>query len=200
VLRGVHVADGWAVATDSYRITRASLSISGLLGTIPVSLAREWSRHAASGDVFGGGSAVVLESDRTTWHGLLLPGDFPDVTSHFKEPAWALGVERAELRDALRRVAVVGPRDSRVVHVDPGRNGVVLWSEEPQVGRVEAPLAVAGDLDHALCLHAAYLAQAVDGHPEEDMSLQISGGPGLAPVVISGSVVEHLVAQQRFTE
>jgi DNA polymerase III sliding clamp (beta) subunit (PCNA family) len=199
VLRGVHVSDGWASATDGYRIARSRLDFDGSLGVLPPGLIKEWQRFGAHGVVRADGTKVALRFNTTKWSASVLSGDYPNLRAEFSKPStWSLRIDRQGLRDMLRRVAVVGARADRSVHLDPGDGCIQMWSENPEVGRIDARVKIDGGLGVPVCLSLPYLSQAIDGHPAAEGILSVSGAGELAPVIIRTSRVEHLVAQKRY--
>jgi DNA polymerase III sliding clamp (beta) subunit (PCNA family) len=170
VLSGLRLGGGWAVASDGYRLARASFEAAIPPCLPPAHLTTRLLADADSSvDIASDGRSVVFEADGVTWLTPSIEGEYfawetviPSTTSTPER----LEADRDGLLDAVRRVERVGFANSgagftRLVLERQGEGGVVVRADDAEVGDVR--VEVDGELTMAaMAFNASYLSRVLE--------------------------------------
>lgn len=170
ILSGIRLGDGWAVASDGYRLARAPLDPAIPTCLPPAQVAMRILADADAEVALGSnGSEVLFVNREVAWRTPSIEGSYFD-WDRLIPPVSAtperLHADRDELLDAVRRIAKVGFANSgagftRLVLEGGQHGGVVVRAQDAEVGDVWAE--VDGELTLSpLAFNASYLWDALE--------------------------------------
>ena len=202
ILSAVRLGDGWAVASDGYRLASARVDAS-LPACLPPADVLQRLLDDAPGSVGLGsdGRTVVVESDDLSWMTPVVEGEYFPWQGLIPAPETTpeqLRARRAPLLEAVKRVERMGFGGGapfpRVVLQPGGDDRVVVRAEDAEVGEIVDEID--GRLSMpSLAFNAAYLRGALEQYDGEVVTAR-AAGPTKA-VVLEDEVSLQLVMPLR---
>lgn len=178
VLTGVGIVDGWAVCTDSYRLSAVELDTELPSSIIPAHVIEQVLKNTdiGFGLVVDGHRASFFSHGVAVWTTRLIEGQFPDWQRLVGTPSGKFECERADLLGALDQVDIFGADYVRLSSDD----GRVRLTTKGDAGEVSAH--VNGSISVDLSFTLRYLEDMVKATESDLFSLALEGPT--KPVVI----------------
>ena len=186
VLTGVGFGDGWAAATDSYRLAAVRLDLPEDANVIIPGQALE---HVLR--LSGGSSVLVRFAEQrvsfivggVTLTTTLLSGPFPDWRQAVPDPQpKAIRADRRDLLAALERIAFLAQREERcALHIEPDAAGLRIKARLPDIGHQEERIAGENTVGN-VCLQARHLRSLLEQLTMD--SVKLSMDEPLRPAVV----------------
>lgn len=194
----VHVTDGAAEASDSYRLARIDLTPGLPEMLVPATVLRTVLAAASDGlTVCTDGNWASFATDDTTWSTRLLGGDakYPNFGRLLDEPhECRLDVGAEEFVDALERLGALGPIDSNSAHrLDSDGDQLQLRRTLADVGEMSQSIDCAGTWAKEVKVPGPYMVDATHNAAtptvtiqtdERTSSLRIDGSSGYVAIVM----------------
>lgn len=184
ILTGVSFADGWAAATDSYRL--AAVQTGGFDKCVVPARALDLVFRHAAGDisVVTDARRASFTTHRATITTRLIEGTFPNWRNLVPTEAPVnLTVNREGLVAALHRVSVLAEM-GRPVKLTALLGAVELSLTSPDVGTVTEVVAADATFEGTIGLSPAYLTDLAKAHAGETLAIAI--GSTNNPVMVGG--------------
>lgn len=178
-LRGISLADGWAAATDAYRLAAARLPTpTSTEALVPVAAINALVRAYSSGEVlvrFQQGR-VSFELGGTVITSTLIVESFPDWRPAVsRNGAQSLLLDRQSVLAALDRMSVLAAKELMgTLTFVPDGNRVLLECRVPELGRQEDHVEGASTMP-SVSFKLAYLRAAIEQAHSDPVVLAMNG-------------------------
>ena len=197
-LSGVRLGDGWAAATDGYRLAAARIETELPACLVPAGVAAHVAKTMSGGcSLASDGLQANFDNGRTSITARLITAPFADWQRLVPDRATTphtLEARRDELTDALERAESVGFGAEHLryakVTIRPRGDGLAITSDQPELGQITDVVGGTTTLD-AISFNARYLRQALEHVAEATVVLRTAGG--MKPAVIDGDAGLQLV-------
>ena len=196
-LVGVHLASGFATATDNHRLARVELSTELPPVLVPASFLQYTLRSAEPLQVRMSANQIRLVDATGWWATQLLLHPFPNVEPVLNRPVSAeIAFDTATLRRALDHLAVLDRVHVVQLFRPPDRLATLSASDEA-LGRIDEHLAVEGTWSGTACSAPATSAMPVArAHDVASACLQFTGDT--KHVLLLGDAIRQAIGTQRW--
>lgn len=182
ILTGLGIIDGWAVCTDSYRLSAVKLDTELPSAIIPAHVVEQVLKNTDMG--FGLAVGDIRTSFLTpgiaVWTTRLIEGQFPNWQRLVGGTTGRLRCERADILGALDRVDVFNDNNTPVVRLSPSDGGITFSVRSADAGEVTA--TIPGELSEALAFTPKYLVDLVKATDGDIFDAGV-GGPSKPCIV-----------------
>jgi DNA polymerase III sliding clamp (beta) subunit (PCNA family) len=188
-LGGVSLGDGWAAATDGYRLAAARADAELPSCLVPADVVTHVAKMMPAGcSLASDGRQAMFDDRRTSITARLITAPFADWQRLVPDPTathHTLEARRDELVDALERAERVGFGAEHLryakVTIRPRAGALSVTSDQPDLGEIDETVAGTTTLD-AISFNARYLRQALEHVSAAVVVLRTAGG--MKPAVI----------------
>ena len=195
-LVGIHLADGYATATDNHRLARVNVSTEMPPSLVPASFLQHALRTSVEGlQIWMSANRVRFVDATGSWSTQLLLQDYPNIRPVLNRPVTAeIRFDTTTLRKALDLLSVLD-RVHVVQLLRPANGLATLSASDEALGRIEEHLAVEGTWFGTACFRSADLRDAVRAHDEASACLQFTGNT--KHVLLEGGAIQQAIGTQR---
>jgi hypothetical protein len=170
MLNGVHLCEGYAVATDGLKLAHCDLGYTGKPIIIPAETVRQM--PDIDGQVSVSDRQIIINGERHRYTSNLIEQKYPDwprfIPQDFK---WECTINADDLADAIKTAQIGG--DS--VRVD-AKDGEILIHND----KAEAAVSESFDGELKAAFFAQYLIDAIGATGSDSVKLQVGAGRGEA--------------------
>lgn len=170
MLNGVHLCEGYAVATDGLKLAHCALDYKGGPIIIPAETVRQLPDIA--GRVMVSDRQIMIDGETARYTSNLVEQKYPEWTRFIpKDFRWECTLSADDLADAIRTAQLGG--DS--VRVSAANGEIVVYND-----KAEAAVSAEFEGELKAAFYAQYLIDAIGAANSDEITVQIGAGRGEA--------------------